>query len=79
MRTDDLLTLCSYSHAERGSAFERRSFLIGAVLAASLIILALVQYCTPSAEAFFPAKDAELGNIAKTSNRAGFPSLPILF
>jgi hypothetical protein len=42
MRTDDLLTLCSYYHAERGSAFERRSFLIGAILAAFLIAIALV-------------------------------------
>ena len=80
MRTDDLLALCNHPRAEHRRAFERRSVLIGAVLAALLIIIALVEYCAPSARAFDPnTRDVELGSISKTIDRGGFPGLPILF
>jgi hypothetical protein len=76
MRTDDLLALCNHSRAEHGRAFERPSALIGAVLAALLIGLALLEAYAPSAQAVVPnTHEAQSG----TLDRSGSPGLPILF
>jgi hypothetical protein len=80
MRTDDLLTLCNHSHADHGRGLERRTLLIGAVLTALLIAIALIEAFAPSAEALVPnTQGVELGNRSKPLDRSGSLGLPILF
>ena len=80
MRTDDLLALCNHPRAKHVRVYDRRSLLIGAVMAVLLVGVALVEAYAPSARAFAPnTHDAELGSISKNFDRSGFPGLPILF
>ena len=77
MRTDDLLALCNYPRAEHRRAFERRSVLIGAVLTAVLLGIALAEACAPSAEAF--VSNSHEPSTSRALDRSGAFGLPILF
>ena len=82
MKSEDVLALCNHPRAEHGRAFERRSGLIGAIIAALLIGTALVKAYVPTAHASPPYTYAseEEHLWAKTVERSGaLYSLPILF
>jgi hydroxymethylpyrimidine/phosphomethylpyrimidine kinase len=80
MRTDDLLALCSHPRAEHRRAFRGAGVVIGAAVAACLVITALVEAAAPSAQAFVSnSQDAALAGISKKVDRTGFPGLPVLF
>jgi hypothetical protein len=80
MRTDDILALCNHSCAEHRRAFQRRSAVIGAILAAVLIGTALVRAYLPPAQALVTNTDESGLSAAKTLERSGTLSgLEILF
>jgi hypothetical protein len=80
MRTDDLLALCNHPCAEHRRAFRRRSAVIGAILAAVFIGMALVRAYFPPAQAFITNTDESELSAAKTPERSGTLSgLEILF
>jgi hypothetical protein len=74
MRTDDLLALCNHPRAGHWGSFERRSALIGAILAALVIGGALINAYAPTAEAFV----AKLGVSKNLDRGSSLPSLPVL-
>jgi hypothetical protein len=82
MTTGDILALSNHAFAEDRRAFERRSGVIGAILAAGLIVMALASaYSARPAQAVTPYTDeTELSVFAKTLERSGTLSgLEILF
>jgi hypothetical protein len=75
MKTADLLALCSHPLAGHWGASERRSAVIGAILAALVLGAESISAYTPMAEAFAPSTGVSK-NLDRGSTLAN--SLPVL-
>jgi hypothetical protein len=73
MRTDHLLTLSTHQCAEDRRAFEKRSAVIGSIIAVGLIIMAWASaYSARSVQAAAPnSYEAEFSGLAQNLERSG--------